>query len=256
MTEAILTVERGMQVLRAFRSARAPLSNTELVRRTSLPKATVSRLTTTLLQMGFIRHVSGKRAFELTTRSAAFGHAYLSGSGLAARVNPFLQALADRLDGSIALAIGDAHEMLYVAYCAGQQVATLRLGVGTVLSMGSTAVGRAYLWGLASDERLRLVSELTESAGAEGGALGQSIEQSFAELRANGACGMIEGYQRATFAIALPVKLGLARTPMSLSYDKLAMGTDISSEKARIAHVMKSAAIELEALMADFGDRP
>ena len=35
-----------------FRAARAPLSNAELVRRTGLPKATVSRLTTTLISIG------------------------------------------------------------------------------------------------------------------------------------------------------------------------------------------------------------
>lgn len=38
-----LTVERGLEVLHASRAARAPLSNAELVRRTGLPKATVSR---------------------------------------------------------------------------------------------------------------------------------------------------------------------------------------------------------------------
>jgi len=38
-----MTVERGLDVLRAFRAERAPLSNAELVRRTGLSKATVSR---------------------------------------------------------------------------------------------------------------------------------------------------------------------------------------------------------------------
>ena len=49
----------GLRPLRAFRCDRASLGNAELVRRTGLPKATVSRLTTTLLQVGFLRHVAG-----------------------------------------------------------------------------------------------------------------------------------------------------------------------------------------------------
>ena len=50
-----LTVERGLEVLRAFHAERTPLSNAELVRRTGLSKATVSRLTTTLIRIGFLR---------------------------------------------------------------------------------------------------------------------------------------------------------------------------------------------------------
>ena len=41
--DALLTVSRGLQVLRAFRGERNPLSNAEIVARTGLPKSTVSR---------------------------------------------------------------------------------------------------------------------------------------------------------------------------------------------------------------------
>src|SRR4051794_20577612 len=107
---ALLTVERGMQVLRAFRCHRACLSNAELVRRTGLPKSTVSRLTSTLLQVGFLRHVPGGREFELATGSLTMGHAFVSSSELLHRADPLLQELAERLDLSVALAVGDAFE--------------------------------------------------------------------------------------------------------------------------------------------------
>ncbi|WP_027818491.1 helix-turn-helix domain-containing protein [Paraburkholderia bannensis] len=50
----MLTVERGLEVLRDFRAAREPLSNAEIGRRTGFPKATVSRLTTTLIAEGYL----------------------------------------------------------------------------------------------------------------------------------------------------------------------------------------------------------
>jgi len=130
-----------MQVLRAFRSDRAPLSNAEIVRRTGLPKATVSRLTSTLMQLGFLRHVPEGRAFELGSAALAMGHAYIVGSQLAAMANPLLQDLADTLGMSVALSTRDGLDMLYLGYKTSDQVATLRMGVGTVLPMGVTAGG-------------------------------------------------------------------------------------------------------------------
>ena len=72
-----LTVERGLEVLRAFHAERTPLSNAELVRRTGLSKATVSRLTTTLIRIGFLRRAGGGRQFELGAGALSMGHAYL-----------------------------------------------------------------------------------------------------------------------------------------------------------------------------------
>src|SRR5690606_33400713 len=147
-SSTVLSVQRGMQVLRAFQSDRTPLSNTELVRRTGLPKATVSRLTSTLLQLGFLRRVPGGREFELGAAPVGIGHAYLAGSELLHIANPFLQELADELHVAVALGIRDELDMLYLGYRASRRVGTLRQGVGSMVPLGSTAIGRAYLWGL------------------------------------------------------------------------------------------------------------
>ena len=51
-----------------------------------------------------------------------------------------MQELADRLNGSVALAIGDHLEMLYIGYRISHRIATLRLGVGSLLPMGTTSI--------------------------------------------------------------------------------------------------------------------
>ena len=63
-----LTVERGLQVLRAFRAESTPLGNVDLVRRTGLSKATVSRITSTLRRLGYITKELGGRQFQLATQ--------------------------------------------------------------------------------------------------------------------------------------------------------------------------------------------
>ncbi|MDH3232081.1 MAG: helix-turn-helix domain-containing protein, partial [Alphaproteobacteria bacterium] len=49
----VTALARGLEVLRAFQEG-GPLGNQEIARRTGLPKPTVSRLTHTLKQLGYI----------------------------------------------------------------------------------------------------------------------------------------------------------------------------------------------------------
>lgn len=248
----LMTVERGLEVLRAFRSDRSPLTNAELVRRTGLPKATVSRLTSTLLQVGFLRLVPGKREFELATGALGIGHAYLATNEMLQAAQPLMQELADQLDVSVALAIQDGIDMLYVGYRVSHKVATLRLGVGSVLPMATTSIGRAYLWGLPPEQQRDLLDEHKRVAGAQGEALAQSIYQSFAELQRLGTCAVTGGYQRRTYGVALPIRVGRQGAVMGLSCGKADVELDLQSERERIAPALKGMAARLQTLLAGF----
>ncbi|TEA77228.1 IclR family transcriptional regulator [Allopusillimonas ginsengisoli] len=248
----VLTVQRGMQVLRAFRSDRAPLSNAELVRRTGLPKSTISRLTTTLLTQGFIRHVPGGREFELGPAPAGIGHAYIAGCELLHIANPFLQELADELDVSVALSIRDGFEMLYVGYRASHKVGTLRLGVGSLLPLGTTSIGRAYMWGLPAQEREDLLEMLRRNAGASADSLMQDIQASFNELKQTGICSVLAGFQRDAYGIALPVVVGRKNIVMSMSCGRARIQPDLAAESKLIAPVLLKAAERFQNLLADF----
>lgn len=255
-TSMVLTVERGMQVLRAFRSDRVPLSNIELVRRTGMSKAAVSRITSTLLQIGYIRHVPGQRVFELAAGPLGIGHAFVSNSELLQQAQLPMQELADRLGVSVALAVGNHRDMLYLAYRASHKVATLRLGVGTVLPMGTTSIGHAYLWALPVGDQKSMLSALRVAAGSDAPSMMESIQASFDELDRSGVCGVLGKYQRDAYAVALPVKIGRKGIVMALSCGKAHMQPDLAAERKRIAPVLKEAAQRLEHLLADFDGAP
>lgn len=252
----VLTVERGMQVLRAFRSDRAPLSNAELARRTGLSKAAVSRLTSTLMQQGYIRHVPGRRDFELAAGPLGMGYAFITSSELLRAANPFLQELADRLGVSVALAIGNDSDMLYIAYRASHKVATLRLGTGSVLPMGTTSIGHAYLWALPAGEQKLMMAELQRNAGSRAPDMVRGIRESFSELERTGVCGVLGGFQRDAYGVALPVRVGRKRIVMGLSCGKADLQPDLAGERKRIAPVLRDAAAKLETLLADFDGEP
>lgn len=247
----IASVGRGLQVLRAFRSERVPLSNAELVRRTGLSKATVSRLTSTLLHLGYLRLAADVRSFEIAAGSLSIGLAYARSSELLQLANPFLQALADRLEPSATLAIPDGCDMLCIAYRASPRIA-IRFGPGCLLPMGTTALGRAYLSGLPRDERQRMLECLEHNAPAgHWPAVEAAIRENLAELHATGTCAVFGAFNRNTYALASPIRVGRQRRLMAMSCGRATIRPDLTTERQRIAPVLTEAAGKLERILKD-----
>jgi DNA-binding IclR family transcriptional regulator len=167
-----------------------------------------------------------------------------------------MQELADRLNSSVALAIGDHLDMLYIGYRVGHRVATLRLGVGSLLPMGTTSIGRAWLWGLPLPQQKALIAALRREAGSQGAAMERGIREGFAELEATGVCSVLGGFQRDAYGIALPVHVGVQRVPMSLSCGAADLVPDLAAERKRITPGLRKAAVELEKLLADLDGTP
>ena len=68
------TLARGLSVLRAFRVTDDGLSNAEIAQRTGLPKSTVSRLTFTLLELGYLVQSPRDDRFRPGPTLVAVGH--------------------------------------------------------------------------------------------------------------------------------------------------------------------------------------
>ena len=255
-TSVTLTVERGLEVLRAFRAERAPLSNAELVRRTGLPKATVSRLTGTLIRIGFLRRVSGGRRFELSAGALSIGHAYLEVNPVTRIVNPYMQKLADKLDLCVALAIPDHLDMLYIACRTSAKIATLRLGVGTLLPMETTSVGRAYLYALPEAERNERIARILESAGKGADVVRKNLDAAFDDLRKTGVCMAVGEYQRNAYGIALPLKAGRSNTLMTLNCGAVELEPDMTAIRKRVIPELHAAARKVTELLSDVDCEP
>lgn len=93
------------------------------------------------VQRGFVRRARGGREFELADAARGMGDALVASSEFVCAAECLMQAWADRLGVSVALAMPEGLDMLYVAYRAGQGVATLRLSRGSVLPMAGAADG-------------------------------------------------------------------------------------------------------------------
>jgi DNA-binding IclR family transcriptional regulator len=187
--------------------------------------------------------VLGGRKFQLGTQALSLGHAYVAASPVMAAARPLMQALADRLNVSVALAVGDQLDMLYVAYCKSARTTTLHFGVGTVLPMASTSIGRAYVWALPVAERRQRLAALAAQAGTDG-------------LEATGYCLSFGEYQRDAYGVAVPLRVGTQQTLMGLACGAAALGLDPARLREKIAPEVLQAAVGLGRALVDVDCTP
>ena len=212
------TLERALKILTAFGGDAKPMSNAELVRRTGFSKASVSRITATLVSLGYLNRSADAVRYQIGIRSLRLGHLYLLNSPIRQIARPIMQAFADEHEVSVALGVGDGLDMLYVEYCKSRSIATLRLGVGSLLPMELTSIGRAYLWAQPHAVREKLLFEIIKKAGTSGPSVVLHIEDAFHSIERDGYCIAVGEYQRDAYGISVPVYLGNPLVAMALSY--------------------------------------
>jgi DNA-binding IclR family transcriptional regulator len=255
-TEVTMTLERGLQVLRAFHAERIPLTNSELVGRTGLPRSVVSRFTSTLIQLGFIRRVAGGSRFELAAGIFGIGNTWLETNPVTRLAEPLMQQLADELGVAVALAVPHHLDMLYVAHRYSARTSTLQLGAGSLLPMGTTAIGKAWLWGLPEDARRDHIAQLLKAADGRAQALQAGFDAAFDELGSTGVCTSIGEYQKNAYGIALPIRVGCFDTPMALSCGAVDPKPDANAIRRRIVPALKVTAVDLATVLRDVPFKP
>lgn len=247
-----LTLDRGLQVLRAFRADCTPLTDAELAQRTGLSRAAIQRLASTLLHLGYLRRAGGGTRFELASGVFGIGQAWLDADPIARAATPLIQALADKMGAAVALAVPDQLDMLTIAYGSAACVESPRRGVGTLAPMESTAIGHAWLWGLPEYERRRYLLRLLEAAGVQAQTLRKAIESAFDDLREWGVCTSQEAFEHAIYgAVALPLRAGQWRMPMALGVTTVVSPPGIEAMRARVVPALSQVARELTVLLAD-----
>ncbi|TIU39960.1 MAG: IclR family transcriptional regulator, partial [Mesorhizobium sp.] len=154
---------RGLQILRTFTPADVTLGNQELIERTGLPKATISRLTYTLVGLGYLIYDPLLGRYSIGPATVSLGYSGLSSSAVIYMAKPLMQALAFETGVAVAMGMRDGLEMVYVANCRPETPVTLRLNVGSRLPIWQTSMGLAYLAAMEETLRERVIRQLIET---------------------------------------------------------------------------------------------
>ncbi|MFT6987470.1 MAG: DNA-binding IclR family transcriptional regulator [Psychromonas sp.] len=198
---------RGLDILRAFNPGDGFLGNQEIAQRTGLPKSSISRLTYTLTNLGYLTYSERLEKYQLGSGVLALGYAFVSNLAIRQVANPLMKELSIETGTSIGLADRDRLNMIYVDHCTPKGIVTFKKDIGDRIPMATTASGRAYLVALSVEERGFFLRCFEEKLGDKFEAVKAGIEHAVESYKEYGYCHSWGDWERDTNAIAVPLKL-------------------------------------------------
>jgi DNA-binding IclR family transcriptional regulator len=138
------TLAHGLDVLAAFRNSSGALSNADLAAHTGLSRPTVSRLTYTLAQLGYLKR-DAKGRFQLGLGVLAAAYPVLSALKVRQMARPLMRDFAAYAGGTVSIAMPFGLDFIYVETLRTTDAVPHVPDVGFTSTMATTAVGRALL---------------------------------------------------------------------------------------------------------------
>lgn len=202
----VTALARGLDVLRCFKPDEPFLGNQDIAARVGLPRSTVSRLTGTLTELGYLRYVEARAKYELGPAMLAFSVPQVASAALRRRARPLMQTLADAVRASVSMGVQDGTSMVYVENCRSLAAITLSAEVGGRLPMAATAMGRAFLAAASDAEREYLMHRLQlEHPAKDWKQLRAGIERERLAYERHGYCVSLGEWYEDVHAVAVPL---------------------------------------------------
>jgi DNA-binding IclR family transcriptional regulator len=210
------SLERGIDILRAFRPGSALLGNGEIAERTDLSKSTVSRLTQTLVAAGLLQLEPGTRVYRLAPLVLSLAHAMRTGSKVLTIAAPLMRASAEKYKVNVGLASPDQDEMVYLESIRYNRRASLRTVVsGQRVPMELTSLGRAYLSCAPDSQKAKLLEHFKKLRGKQWPQIKAEIETADRQVKEFGYC--IACWQPEVVALATPIQIGIQIYTLNVS---------------------------------------
>jgi len=245
----ITALARGLEVLRAFQSCIGPMSNKDLSEATGVPKPTITRLTYTLMKLGYLRQTGRNGKYELGPGVLSLGYPLLSGSRIRHVAHDHMAELAKLGGCTVALAARDQLSMVFIDEYCGNTSTTLRVDVGARIEMAHSAIGRAYLAGVSDEDRQTLFSQLAEIYKDEWHVLEERILDAIRQVRERGFCLVDREWRKSTRTVAAPLVSTDGKTVMAMSCGGPTFSVSLESLEQdlgpRLVHICQSDSIFL-----------
>lgn len=203
----VTALARGLEILRCFGPSDEYLGNAELAKRTSIPRPTVSRMTATLTQLGYLRYAEHLEKYRLGPGVLDLGYRYLASEGVRDIARPFMQELADATDCLVAIGSPDNTSITYIQTCQGSGPMVLRLSVGSRVDMATSAAGRAFLAGLKPEAREPYYDALRALNPEAWPEQLKGLEKAYLEYKKYGFCTSDAEWNRDVSAVGVPLIL-------------------------------------------------
>lgn len=213
----VTALSRGLDVLSCFRRGEAALANSEIAARCGLARSTVSRLTHTLTELGYLHHVPESGSYRLGTALIALGATALAGLDVRNLARPGMRDLAAFSNATVGLGVRDRLSMRYIECARGEVAIALNMEVGSRLSLVRSAMGRAYLALCEEAERRDILEEIRSVDDAAWPRLREGLARALDDYRVHGCARSFGEWQPTVNAIAVGFRPGGGLPPMSIN---------------------------------------
>ena len=241
------TLAHGLALLEAFDAGHAALTNKELAQRSGRSKATVSRLSSTLLAHGLIEFEPGERRYRLSSAALTLGYPLLAGLDIRREARLGMKQLADELGGSVSLGLRERTRMIYVETSRGSNPIAFRPDVGAALPMLQTAMGRAWLAAAPEALRHEVLHALRTQTPAAWAQWHGSVEPAIEHLRRHGFCVSHADWQSDVYAVAVPLDAPADAEPLVINCGVPIRGLRAGELETKVAPRLVALARRIEA---------
>lgn len=201
------SLARGLAVLGAFSRDKVKMSAGDLARSTGLPKATITRLTHTLMTLGYLSVCEDSGKFQLHPRILSLGYPVLASVDRRYAAGPLMQELADASGGTVSLGLRDGLGMIFVERSRHRTVRALPLDIGSKLPLECTAMGRAYFAAADRQEQQAILALYRDSVQDRADAIEASLEDAVDEYARQGYCKAVGTWESDVNAVGVAVSL-------------------------------------------------
>ncbi|MCI3208698.1 MULTISPECIES: IclR family transcriptional regulator [Pandoraea] len=203
----VSALSRGLALLETITASVTPLTVKELAEQTGLPRPTVARIASTLVNAGYVRQLEGKDRYFPTTRSLELANTFLSHFDMRKAVRPLLRELAEECGTAVHLCLRNRLDMVVIeSVRPSVGPITVRLGLGDRLQLARSAIGRAHLASLPPEERDMLLESLRISGANEGIDLRAMMKKAVNELSEKGFVSAFGDWHSDINAVAVPLQ--------------------------------------------------
>lgn len=159
---SVRVLARGLTILRVFSPRNDWLSNHEIAAAANLPRPTVSRLAANLAEMGYLETSRNRGQYRLGTAVLALGYSAMMHLDVIEVARPHLARFAEEEDALVVVATRDGLSMVCNEVWFARAMLTLRVNVGSRLSLPRSALGGALIGVLPESERKALLEQIRE----------------------------------------------------------------------------------------------
>jgi IclR family transcriptional regulator, pca regulon regulatory protein len=158
------SLEYGVAILECFTAERPTLRISELADMIEVGRSTTHRYAMTLAALGYLEQ-DDKRRYRLAHHAARSGMAVIATIRLETPARTILEQLREETGHTVSMGVLDGNRVLYThrlfGHHSGQYEADLGLGVGAHVPAHCTALGKALLASLDTDELDTAIARLT-----------------------------------------------------------------------------------------------